>query len=159
VSYYRLTFETGVERQQAPVVIIRADADGGQAPRRAVDVLRAGGLIVFPTEEGYLIGCNALDPGAVRRLCQVTGAQEGELVRFAGSPEQAARLGDAPRPLHHPVPLALMRDADLPMAATACPAGASPAPTAQHVVFVLGDAADLVLDAGPIRGQPVALGR
>lgn len=159
MSYYRLTFETGVDRQQAPVVMIRADSDGGQAPRRAVEVLRAGGLIVFPTEEGYLVGCSALDSAAVRRLCQVTGADEDRLVHLAGSPEQAARLGAAPRPLRHPVPLALMRAAGLPIAATACPAGASPAPTAQHVVFVLGDAADLVLDAGPIQGGPATPGR
>ncbi len=159
MSYYQLTFETAVRRQPKAVTIVRVGLDEVQPPRKAVEVLRSGGVIVFPTEEGYVVGCDALDPTAVQRLCQVTGAASDNLVQFAASREQAGRLTGLARPLSHPVPLALMRAADRPMAATAVPPGGSPAPTAQHVVFILGDAMDLVLDAGPIRRQLVAGGR
>ena len=35
----------------------------------AVEALRSGDLVVFPTETIYGIGCDALDPTAVARLC------------------------------------------------------------------------------------------
>lgn len=35
---------------------------------RAADVLRAGGLVAFPTETVYGLGAHALDPAAVRRI-------------------------------------------------------------------------------------------
>ncbi len=159
MSYYQLTFESAVDRQPKPVTMIRVNPEDGPAPRKAVEVLRAGGVVVFPTEDGYVAGCDALDPGAVQHLCEVTGATSEHLMRFAASREQAARLTGLARPLSHPVPLALMGAADLPIVATAVPPGASPAPTAQHVVFILGDGADLVLDAGRIRRQPAASGR
>ncbi len=156
MSYYHLTFEAAVTRQPKPVTIIRVGPGEAQPPRKAVEALRSGGLIVFPTEDGYLVGCNALDPTAVQHLCRVTGVGSEHLVRFAASREQERRLTGLARPLSHPLPVGLMRATDLPIAATAVPPGGSPAPTAQHVVFILGDAADLVLDAGPIRRQPVA---
>lgn len=159
MSYYQLTFETAVRRQPKPVTIIRVSPGEAEPPRKAVEVLRSGGLIVFPTDEGYVVGCNALDPTAVQRLYQVTGAGPEHLVRFAASPEHAGQLTEPARPLTHSCPRALMRAADLPLAAAAVPPGGSPVPTAQHVVFIVGDAVDLVLDAGPVRRQPAGGGR
>ncbi len=113
MSYYQLTFETAVRRQPKPVTIIRVSPDEPQPPRKAVEALRSGGVIAFPTEEGYVVGCDALDSTAVQHLCEVTGAASEHLVRFAASREQAGRLTGLARPLSHPVPLALMRAADL----------------------------------------------
>ncbi|MDR7420191.1 MAG: Sua5/YciO/YrdC/YwlC family protein [Armatimonadota bacterium] len=158
MNYYHLTFEPGVDRQQEPVAILRVDADD-TIPRRAVEVLRAGGLIVFPTEDGYLVGCNALDARAVRRLSDVTGATVEHLMRFAVTPEQEQWLSGPTRPLAHRIPIELMRAANLPLVATTVPPGGRPAPTAQHIVFALGDAVDLVLNAGRTRPQPVLAGR
>jgi tRNA A37 threonylcarbamoyladenosine synthetase subunit TsaC/SUA5/YrdC len=115
-----------------------------------VKALRNGALIVFPTENGYLVGCSATDAEALRRLRQVTGASEDQLLRFAATPEQANRLTGPVRPLRHPVPLRLMEAADLPMAASTAPPERALWPTAQHAVFAVGDAVDLVLDAGRI---------
>ena len=159
MSYYGLTFEIGVDRMQEPVPIIRVHPDDAPVPRVASETLRAGGLVVLPTEDGYLIACNALDPGAVRRLCGVTGAALEDLVRFAAAPEHEVWLSGPIRSTHHPVPAGLMRATHLPLAAAAVPPGAGPAPTAQHVVFRIGDAADLVLDAGPVGRQPAPAGR
>jgi tRNA A37 threonylcarbamoyladenosine synthetase subunit TsaC/SUA5/YrdC len=148
-----------VDRQPGPVPIIPVAADEETAPRRAVEVFREGGLIVFPTEDGYLVGCTALDARAVSRLCQVTGATRDDLIRFAASAHQEGWLSGPARPLRHPVPMDLMRAADLPLVATTVPPGSRPAPSVQHVVFALGDQVDLVLDAGPLRQQPVLTGR
>lgn len=38
---------------------------------RVVDVLRSGGLIVYPTDTIYGIGCSLLNKRAIERLCQV----------------------------------------------------------------------------------------
>lgn len=154
MSYYGLTFNAAVDRQAEHVRIVRADPEEA-APRRAVEVLRSGGLVVFPTEAGYLVGCDALNPRAIRRLCEVTGATRETLLQFAATPEQADRLVGAVHPLRHPVALALMREAGAPLAAAACRPGAPLVPSAQHAVFVLGDGADLVLDAGTITLQRV----
>ncbi|MER6817204.1 L-threonylcarbamoyladenylate synthase [Spirillospora sp. NPDC000708] len=40
---------------------------------KAADVLRAGGLVAFPTETVYGLGSNAEDPAAVARIFQVKG--------------------------------------------------------------------------------------
>jgi tRNA A37 threonylcarbamoyladenosine synthetase subunit TsaC/SUA5/YrdC len=159
VSYYGLTFEIGVDRQQKPITIISVNPEDGAAPRMAVQALRAGRLIVFPTEEGYLLGCNAIDPRAIGRLCEVTGATQERLLRFAGGPDQERWLSGPTEVSTHPVPLALMRAAGLPLVATAVPPGATPAPTIQHVIFILGDAVDLALNAGAVRREPVTPGR
>ena len=39
----------------------------------AVDTLRRGGIIVYPTDTMYALGCDALNKRAVERLCRVKG--------------------------------------------------------------------------------------
>ena len=39
----------------------------------AVEALRAGELVVFPTETVYGLGCNASDPAAVRKIFEIKG--------------------------------------------------------------------------------------
>ena len=41
---------------------------------RAVAVLRAGGLVAFPTETVYGLGADASNPPAVRKLFEAKGA-------------------------------------------------------------------------------------
>jgi L-threonylcarbamoyladenylate synthase len=41
--------------------------------RRAAAVIRAGGLVAFPTETVYGLGANALDPAAVARIFEAKG--------------------------------------------------------------------------------------
>jgi len=43
------------------------------AVRRAAAVIRAGGLVAFPTETVYGLGANALDPAAVARVFEAKG--------------------------------------------------------------------------------------
>ena len=40
---------------------------------RAAEVLRAGGVIVFPTDTLYAFGCDALNSKAIERICRLKG--------------------------------------------------------------------------------------
>ncbi len=71
---------------------------------RAVDVLRRGGLVAFPTETVYGLGADAANPAAVRRIFEAKGrpADHPVIVHFADAerakayalewPEAAERL-------------------------------------------------------------------
>ena len=91
---------------------------------RAVEVLRAGGLVAFPTETVYGLGCDAENRPALRRLYAVkqrpTGhpvivhlADAGALVEWASEvPGDARTLADACWP--GPLTLVLQRSARVP---------------------------------------------
>ena len=158
--------------------------------RRAAELLRAGGLVAFPTETVYGLGANALDPRAVERIYAAKGrpASSPLIVHVDGvdmarslttewSPEAAAlakRFWPGPLTLVmpkaavvpdivtaglqtvglraplHPVALALIRAAGVPVAApSANPFTRLSPTTAAHVRESLGDRVDLVLDGGP----------
>jgi len=158
--------------------------------RRAAELLRAGGLVAFPTETVYGLGANALDSRAVERIYKAKGRPASsplivhvDSVEMARSlttewPSEAGALAERfwPGPLtlviakaailpgivtanletvglrvpSHPVALALIRAAGVPVAApSANPfTGLSPT-TAAHVRENLGDRVDIVLDGGP----------
>jgi tRNA threonylcarbamoyl adenosine modification protein (Sua5/YciO/YrdC/YwlC family) len=40
---------------------------------QAVDTLRNGGIIIYPTDTLYALGCDALNQRAIERLCRVKG--------------------------------------------------------------------------------------
>ena len=39
----------------------------------AVDVLRDGGIIIYPTDTLYALGCDALNNSAIERICRLKG--------------------------------------------------------------------------------------
>jgi tRNA A37 threonylcarbamoyladenosine synthetase subunit TsaC/SUA5/YrdC len=153
-TYYSLTFDTAVQRKEQPLVILRVSPDEPQPPRRAVEVLRNGGLLVLPTDSGYVVGCAGNNVQAVTRLCELVTAKREQLLRFSEPTDQTGVKIGRPTPLYHSVTIGLMRAAGLSIVATPVPPDADPALTAQHVVFKLGDAVDLVLDAGPVAAPP-----
>jgi L-threonylcarbamoyladenylate synthase len=160
---------------------------------RAGEVLRAGGLVAFPTETVYGLGANALDERAVARIFAAKGRPPNNplIVHIAGVeqaiplvrewPDTARRLAERfwPGPLTlvlpgasvvaeavtaggptvalrvpaHPVALALLRAADLPLAAPSANRSSQVSPTtAEHILRGLDGRIDLVLDAGPTAG-------
>jgi len=50
------------------IVVVHPSNPESEAIARAAALLRAGGLVAFPTETVYGLGANALDPAAVRRI-------------------------------------------------------------------------------------------
>ncbi len=43
---------------------------------KVIDVLRDGGLVIYPTDTVYAIGCDALNVRAVEKICQMKSAKE-----------------------------------------------------------------------------------
>ena len=165
-------------------------ASDPQSIRLAAEIIRAGGLVAFPTETVYGLGADALNPEAVARIFEVkqrpsfdplivhiaTRAFLDRLVETISFSDH--RLMDVfwPGPLTlvlpkcaqvpdlvtaglatvairmpvHPVALALIREAGVPIAApSANPFGYVSPTCAQHVLDGLGDRVDLILDGGP----------
>src|SRR5262245_14229493 len=97
--------------------------------RRAADVIRAGGLVAFPTETVYGLGANALDPAAVARTFAAKGrpATNPLIVHVADAdqvstvaadwPEVAAKLAAVFWP--GPLTLVVPRRPEVPDAVTA----------------------------------------
>ena len=162
------------------------------AVRRAADLIRAGGLVAFPTETVYGLGANALDAAAVARIYEVKARPKGsplivhvDSIKMARGlaaawPPEADKLGRRywPGPLtlvlpkrpeipdivtaglgtvgirvpSHPLALALIREAGVPIAApSANPFSRLSPTTAEHVSEMLGDRVDMVLDGGPAK--------
>ena len=46
-----------------------------RAIRRVVDVLKRGGLVIYPTDTVYGLGCNLMDHKAVERLARLKGVK------------------------------------------------------------------------------------
>jgi L-threonylcarbamoyladenylate synthase len=86
------------------VLPVELDAPAAEAMERAALALRAGGLLVYPTETLYAVGGRALDPRAGARVREAKGRSEDkalplvaadvEQVRAlcAGWPDSAERL-------------------------------------------------------------------
>ncbi|HEY3247720.1 MAG TPA: L-threonylcarbamoyladenylate synthase [bacterium] len=68
MSYYNLTFSNLATIETRPIPLYRVDPDESHPPRRAVDALRQGQVIVFPTETLYALSCRIDDEAAVRRV-------------------------------------------------------------------------------------------
>jgi len=159
----------------------------------AGDSIRAGGLVVFPTETVYGLGANALDPVAVARIFGAKGRPSGNpLIVHIAHPDQipplvedwpvlARELAEAfwPGPLtivvrksavvpdivtgggptvalrcpNHPVALALLSVAGVPIAAPSANRSGELSPTtAEHVRKSLAGKYDILLDDGPCPG-------
>ncbi len=155
----------------------------------AAHVLRAGGLVAFPTETVYGLGAHALDAAAVQRIFAAKGRPsfnpliahvpdvDGARALTTAWPDAAERLARAfwpgpvtlvlPKRAHvpdvltaglpavavrvpaHPVALALLRAAAVPVAAPSANRFTELSPTtAQHVRKALGDRVDVILDGG-----------
>lgn len=50
--------------------------------RRAVEALSEGGVIAYPTDTVYGLGCDLFDKKAVERLCQIKGVASAQSLAF-----------------------------------------------------------------------------
>ncbi|MDQ7849134.1 MAG: L-threonylcarbamoyladenylate synthase [Armatimonadota bacterium] len=69
-SYYDLSFQPAVRPALRPLRIIRVTEDI-EAPRQAIRLIQEGGLLAYPTDTVYGIGCNAHNNSAVLRVYAV----------------------------------------------------------------------------------------
>ncbi len=69
--------------------------DDPEAIRQAADLIRAGGLVAFPTETVYGLGADALDPDAVARLFEAKGRPRFDpLIVHLASPAEIDRYAE-----------------------------------------------------------------
>jgi L-threonylcarbamoyladenylate synthase len=112
-----------VEQNQASIVMSQSDAVAGLSPfrlREAGRAIRAGAVVAYPTEAVYGLGCDPLNPVAVRRLLDIKArplhkgviliaADLGQLAPFIAplSPSDLATVqADWPGPVTFVVPAA-----------------------------------------------------
>jgi L-threonylcarbamoyladenylate synthase len=75
------------------VFTIRPSAMDKEALKEAADILRAGGLVAFPTETVYGLGANAFDEEAVKKIYEVKGRpSKNPLIVHVKDIEQAKEL-------------------------------------------------------------------
>lgn len=172
-----------------PIVPVDPHAPPAAIIERAAAILRAGGLVAFPTETVYGLGAHALDPDAIRRIYDAKGrpthnplivhvaSEEAARALASEWPATASRVARSfwPGPVTvvvrkrvivpdivsagldsvairvpaHPVALALIEAAGVPIAAPSANRSMELSPTsARHVADSLGDRVDLILDGG-----------
>ncbi|HVH31211.1 MAG TPA: Sua5/YciO/YrdC/YwlC family protein, partial [bacterium] len=78
MSYSGLTFANLRPFDPRPVPIIRAIGEDSLVPRRAIEALRRGQAIVFPTDTVYGLGCRIDDEVSVRRVYEIKGRPSTE---------------------------------------------------------------------------------
>jgi len=62
-----------------------------RAIKRAVAILKDGGLIIYPTETCYGLGADATNPRAVKKLLEFKGSRGGKAVSVAVTDKSSTR--------------------------------------------------------------------
>ncbi|MGL1958431.1 MAG: L-threonylcarbamoyladenylate synthase [Colwellia sp.] len=50
---------------------VHPDNPQGRLMKQAVEIINQGGVIVYPTDSGYALGCNLGDKKALERICRI----------------------------------------------------------------------------------------
>jgi L-threonylcarbamoyladenylate synthase len=67
---------------------------GSESIQKAAAAIQKGGLIVYPTDTVYGLGCDPFDEKAVNKLATVKGRNKGNFPVLVGTIETARELGD-----------------------------------------------------------------
>lgn len=63
--------------------VLKLDSDAEKKIRRAAQVIKSGGLVVYPTDTLYGLGCNALSAGAVKKVFKAKQRRAGKPLPIA----------------------------------------------------------------------------
>ena len=55
---------------------VHPDNPQGRLMKQAADMIHQGGVIVYPTESGYALGCHIGDKKALERICRIRGIEK-----------------------------------------------------------------------------------
>lgn len=69
--------------------IIPADEDG---IKQAASIIRGGGIVAYPLDSGYSLGCLPSDPDATKKICELKESAENPLPVICGDVEMARRI-------------------------------------------------------------------
>lgn len=82
------------------IILNLRSASGREAAkkiRQAAQIIKSGGVVVFPTETVYGIGANALDAKACKKIYSIKGrAKDNPLIVHVSSLKMALRIGEIP---------------------------------------------------------------
>ena len=81
---------------------INPDKPDPESIERAAAVLRAGGVIIYPTDTVYGIGCDITQPKAIEKLCRIKGIKLSE-AKFSIICHDLSHLSDFTRPITNSV--------------------------------------------------------
>jgi len=84
------------------IIKINLDSDYSDAISEAIEILKMGGTIVFPTDTVYGLGCNALDEIAIRHIFDIKNRSSNPLPILARDMkwiEELVELNDQTRKL------------------------------------------------------------
>lgn len=56
---------------------VHPDNPQGRLMQQAVNIINEGGVIVYPTDSGYALGCHLGDKKALERICQIRKIDKG----------------------------------------------------------------------------------
>ena len=70
--------------------------------REVVDVLRKGGVIIYPTDTVYGLGCDITKPRAIERIARIKGIRP-EKANFSFIVHDLSHLSDFTKPLGNEV--------------------------------------------------------
>ena len=146
---------------RAEVVAMTGENLDMDAIKKAGDILKAGGLVAFPTETVYGLGGNALDPQASMKIYAAKGRpSDNPLIVHIAELEQLEKITteipEGARILaekYWPGPIAqeLIKAGGGFVAAPSANTSGRPSPTmAEHVEEDLGDAIDMIIDGGQV---------
>jgi L-threonylcarbamoyladenylate synthase len=82
-----------LSRSAGPLQVLRVERTdaGGEAITRAAAALLAGGLVIYPTDTLYALGCVASDGAACTRVREAKGRDEGKPLPLVAADEDAVR--------------------------------------------------------------------
>src|SRR5947199_8391394 len=66
----------------------------GESIRKAAAAIQSGGLVVYPTDTVYGLGCNPFDEKAVNRVSTVKGRSKGNFTVLVDTLGKARELGN-----------------------------------------------------------------
>ena len=81
---------------------IHPETPGERSISQIVDILKGGGIVVFPTDTVYGLGCDITRPRAVERVAQIKGVRI-EKANFSFIFHDLSQLSDYTRPVNNPV--------------------------------------------------------
>lgn len=64
------------------LITINPDNPQTRLIRKVVDILRAGGIVVYPTDTTYGIGCDLMNPKAIERIYQLKRREKSKPFSF-----------------------------------------------------------------------------
>lgn len=84
------------------IIRIHPDNPGPRQLKTVIECLRDGGVIIFPTDTIYGLGCDIYKPKAIERIAMIKGIQVGK-ANFSFLCSDLSHLSDFTKPLRNEV--------------------------------------------------------